>query len=194
MWQNFGFFGNLNEFLTERINAVISEKQKHSLQILREYAQFRAKVEENVIENLVDWRAYFETVDYLGFPSETDIKLASLLSDSDIMTFTVILNHALKGYIDNYMENSENCQILYGYYQLLKEETQRRPSLGFYPKEDGFKDYLSTRAWRHEENRKLEDARLKGNYCIFCGSENVRSYNKQEWKCYDCGKRFRKHA
>jgi len=35
--------------------------------------------------------------------------------------------------------------------------------------------------------------RITGEKCTFCGSSNVRSYNKQEWKCYDCKKRFRKH-
>jgi hypothetical protein len=193
MYLYYGFFGCLGEFLNERVNALISDKQKDNLDLLSEYAEFRAKTEENVIRNLVNWRAFFETCDFMAYPSDSDVKMACLLSDSDVMTFTVILNLALRSYIDNYEENSEKCQLLYGFYRILKEETQRRPSLSFYQQEDGFKDFLVTRIWRHEEQRKLEDARLSGSMCIFCGSENVRSYNKQEWKCKDCGKRFRKH-
>jgi hypothetical protein len=192
MYLHYGFFGDLNEYLNERVNALISDKQKGNLQILREYAVHRATVEQNVILNLVDWRSYFETAN-LDNPKEIDVKLVALMSDSDVLTFTVVLNRALKQCIDSYEENSEHCQILYSYYKILKVETANRPSLAFYPSEDGFKDCLETRIWRHKEERKLSEARELGNYCVHCGSNNVRSYNKQEWKCYDCGKRFRKH-
>jgi len=44
-----------------------------------------------------------------------------------------------------------------------------------------------------EQENLLEKARVTGSICPHCGSENVRSYGKAEWKCYTCGKRFRKH-
>jgi hypothetical protein len=197
MWlSNDSFFSQLNDYLMERVNAIISEKQKGNLSNQREYFQYRAKIEQSVIQNLVEWRSYFETCGYLAFPTQEDklvLADSNNVSDSDIMTFNVILGFALRKYIDNYMENSENCQKLYSYYKLLKEETGKRETLAFYPHEDGFVDYLENRIWRHEEQRKAESARQLGNYCIHCGSENVASYNKKEWKCKSCGKRFRKH-
>jgi len=51
-----------------------------------------------------------------------------------------------------------------------------------FPKEDRLK----------MKNQKMENARKYG-ICIRCVSENVKSYGAEEWKCQECGKRFRKH-
>ena len=193
---NIGFFGNLNEYLIERVNALISDKQKLSLMNPREYFAHRALMEQNVIQNVVHWQNYFETCGYLTYPTVQDrdvIADCNNVSDSDLMTFTVILNHALKGYIDSYAENTANCFMLHEFYKLLKEETAKRPSLSFYPSGDGFTDYLESRIERHEQERKLEDARHSGLICIYCGSTNVKSYDSQKWHCKDCKRFFRKH-
>src|SRR3990170_4703635 len=116
------FFDSLKYFLTEQICANISGKQKLELQNVKQYFIHCATIEQNLIQNLVDWRSFFETCDFLTYPSQVDIGGIQNLSDSDIMTYITILNHALKNYIDNFQEQTPNCLKLHMYYKLLKNE------------------------------------------------------------------------
>jgi ribosomal protein S27AE len=196
MYLHYGFFGDLNEYLNERVNALISDKQKGNLQILREYAVHRATVEQNVIMNLVDWRSHFETCCYLTYPTQQDkdvITDTNNVSDSDLMTFVVCINSALKQYVDSYEENKPNCLTLYEFYKLLKNEIENRPSMSFYTaKGDGFQDYLEARCWRHEQNRRLGQARELGNICPNCKSTTDIKSNGNMWHCSNCGYNWRK--
>jgi hypothetical protein len=197
MWQNLGFFGKLNEFLIQQVNAQISAKTKENLTHLRDYSAHRTKVKEQVILNLVNWQFYFETCDYLSYPTKEDTETvmdSNNISDSDIMTFTVVLNHALKQYIDNFQEQEPNCLMLYEYYKLLKTETSRRPSLNFYPSSDGFADCLESRAERLETVKQLETARELGNICPNCQSTTEVRSNGNMWKCLSCGFNWRKRT
>lgn len=42
------------------------------------------------------------------------------------------------------------------------------------------------------KNRRIEEARKTGSFCIHCGSNQVRNYSKSEWQCKKCKRRFRK--
>jgi len=195
MWQNIGFFGKLNEYLIQQVNAQISAKQKETLKNLKRYSAHRTTVEQNVILNLVSWELYFDSCDYLTYPTEQDRAVVSdsnNMNDSDIMTFTVILNHALKQYIDGNQEQEPNCLMLYEFYKLLKTETSRRPSLSFYPSGDGFADCLESRTERLKTVKQLETARELGNICPNCQSTTDIKSNGNMWKCLSCGYNWRK--
>lgn len=184
------FFEQLNEFLIRQVNMKISQKQKQQLQNPNEYFSFRSNLEENTVLS-TNWRLNFDNHP-IELPTQKDVEIAKTLSDDDLMRNIVILNHALASYIDHFEEGKPKTQILHAHYRLLKNEVAHRPSLDFFPSEDGYQEYLSERVDRLATAKQLEMARQLGNICIFCGSKNVRSYNSEKWKCHDCGKQFRK--
>jgi len=184
------FFEDLNEFLIRQVNNKISQKQKAELQNLSEYASFRANLEENLVLS-TNWRLIFD-VQPIELPTQKDAETVKTLSDDDLMRNIVILNHALASHIDHFEEGKPKTQILHAYYRLLKNEIAHR-NLDFYTAiGDGYQEYLEDRTDRLATAKELESARQTGSVCIFCGSKNVRSYNSEKWKCYDCGKQFRK--
>jgi hypothetical protein len=193
MWQFVGFFGKLGLYLIERANAQISWKMRLEYDKLDAYAEKRSEIETEIITSHVDWFHYFETCGFLAFPTEEDIEFTETLSNDDILTMLLVIINGLKGYIDRFEEDSPNCQKLYGFYKLLKEEIAQRPNLSYMPHGDGFKDYLSSREERRKIRDKKQSARIKGNICIFCESTNIRS-NGNMWKCLSCGKSFRKQS
>jgi hypothetical protein len=184
------FFEELNLFLIRAVNQKISQKQKLQLQNLTEYSSFRVNLEENIVLS-TNWRSVLDNQP-LELPTQEDIERIKTLSNDDLMRDIVILNHALSDCIDNFEESKPKTQIIHAYYRLLKQEVAHRPSLDFYPKEDGYQEYLEDRTDRLATSQQLERARETGEVCIFCGSTNVRSYNSEKWKCYTCGKQFRK--
>jgi hypothetical protein len=83
-------------------------------------------------------------------------------------------------------EKESLCDYVRAVYSDTKQELENR--FADYPRGDGFEDYLSVRTQREGK----EDARKSGEYCINCGSKNVRS-NGTMWSCDDCKRHFRKH-
>lgn len=193
MWQNEGFFGDLNLYLIQQNETKISDKQKDGLQTKEELSYFWTHQRDNIILSGVTWRNYFGNLAYLDYPTELDVKVlhdSNNVSDFDLRTFAVCLGLALRSYVDNYQENHKTAKIIKAYYELVKNEMEFRSME--YPK-NAYEDYLGSRMERHEQERKLEDARKLGNICINCGSTNVKSYDSQKWRCVDCGRFFRKH-
>jgi hypothetical protein len=191
MWQFKGFFGEIGLYLMGQVNRKFSDKMKLENDTERAYFAKRAEIEDLIIQKEVNWQSYFETMDFLDFPTQEDIDFIKTLSNQDLLTMLHVMILGLKGYVDSYEEKSENCEILHEYYLLLKMEIKLRPNLSFMPKSDAFQDYLESRTERKEQSDKLKEARIKGNLCIFCESENVRS-NGNMWHCLDCDKNFRK--
>jgi hypothetical protein len=193
MWQFKGFFGKIGLYLLQRMNAQISSKMKLQYNTIDLYAQKRNEIETKVIMKDVDWFHYFERdCDYLDYPSQEDREFIKTLYGNDLDSMILIMIEALKGYVDNFEEENPKCKMLHKHYLLLKKEMKLRPNMP-YLEGDGFIQYLQDRKKRRETQKKLENARIKGNICIFCEGSNLRS-NGNNWYCLDCGKYFRKKA
>jgi len=191
MWQFIGFFGEIALYLLGQVNAKISDKMKLEYPTLHAYAHKRCEIETDLIKNGINWHSFFETCEFMRKPTKEDKDFIKTLSNQDLLDMLIIMNLALRGYVDSYEEKSENCQILHEFYLLLKEEIALRPNLSFMPLGDGFVDYLESREDRKKLRDKKQNARKKGNLCIFCEGSNLRS-NGNNWQCLDCGKYFRK--
>lgn len=182
------FWQLLTDFLLKANRNITMKAREQRLSKVEDYLRVLEAVQQDMILNTT-YISFFDSMPF-DFPSLEDVHEVKTLENSDILQFIVILNHALSQYIDTEKENLEPCQKLYAYYKLLKKEAiNRNPN---YPKEDGFLDYLNSRNERLEQKAKLEKARVEGNICIHCGSENVKSYGNM-WKCFDCKRKFRKH-
>lgn len=171
----------LSEFLEKRTNQEISPKMKLSLEgDNRAYFLKRAEIEERILKE-TNWLAYF--LDNVQDPELEDPKT---LDDSDLLTIHQVFIEILKKSIDAHQENEPMCTKVLALYRKSKTELETR--FADYPREDGFEDYLEARTQR--EGRS--DARKTGEFCIFCGSEKIRS-NGDKWQCRNCKKLFRKH-
>ncbi len=191
MWQFIGFFGELGLYLLGLVNAKFSDKMKLEYPTQSAYFQKRAEIEKELILNGVNWYSYFENCEFLKEPTREDAEFVKTLSNGDLLDMLVVVGKGLRGFVDAYEEEDVHCEMLHDFYLLLKREIKLRPNLNYIPTGDGFLDYLESREARKEiENKKL-NARIKGNLCIFCESENVRS-NGNMWKCLDCNRQFRK--
>jgi hypothetical protein len=185
-----GFFGEIAEYLCGLTNSKISDKMKLEYPTERAYFKKRAEIEKELILRGINWQNTFESMD-LRFPTEEDKAVVKTLSNQELMDFTVIMNLALRGFVDSFEEENEKCKILHEFYLLLKSEIALRPNLSFFPLGDGFEDYLSSREDRTKLENKKENARLTGEMCIHCESRNVRS-NGNMFTCIDCHRSFRK--
>jgi hypothetical protein len=185
-----GFFGEIAEYLCGLTNSKISDKMKLEYPTERAYFKKRAEIENELILRGINWQNTFESMD-LRFPTEEDKAVVKTLSNQELMDFTIIMNLALRGYVDSFEEENEKCKILHEFYLLLKFEIELRPNLSFFPKGDGFLDYLESRDSRNKLRDKKLNARIEGTMCLFCEGTNIRS-NGNMWHCLDCGKNFRK--
>lgn len=170
----------LSRFLEKRVNQELSPKMKLSLESNNlQYFQKREEIEAHILET-TNWFTYF--LDNIREPEFED---PSTLDDSDLLTFHKVLIEALKRAIDSHNESDPTCTYILSVYYKTKAELEKR--FADYPKGNGFLDYLETRTQREGKS----EARKTGAFCIFCGSENVRS-NGDKWQCGDCEKQFRK--
>ena len=174
------FFENLSDFLMYSVNQRISDKQKEKLPLEKLYFAHRAKTEETVILGTY-WSSFFDECTWLNEPVEDP----KTLTDSDLVTFQLVIIQALKSYIDLNREQEPNVQRLHEIYLKLKSELETRKLHD--PSRDGFQAYIEART----ERDQFDTARQLGNICIHCGSKNVTS-NGSMWSCGDCGKSFRK--
>jgi hypothetical protein len=170
----------LSNFLEKRVNQELSAKMRLSLESATlEYFKKREEIEERVILT-TNWLAYFvENI------HEPEFEEPSTLDDSDLLTAHKVLIEALKRFIDSHQESDPTCTYILTVYRKFKTELEKR--FPDYPKGDGFLDYLEARTEREGKS----DARRTGEFCIHCGSKNVRS-NGDKWQCDDCKKQFRK--
>lgn len=83
-------------------------------------------------------------------------------------------------------ESEPICAFVLAIYEHTRKELENR--FENYPQGNGFLDYLGACTQREGK----EDARKNSEYCINCGSKNVRS-NGTMWSCDDCERHFRKY-
>jgi hypothetical protein len=114
---------------------------------------------------------------------------APALDDFDLSIVQLILIQTFKEFIDSNQENDLACVKLRELYNAVYAEQSKRHPNDYPSGHDNFESYLARRGEREE----IASSRVTGLRCIHCGSTNVRSYNKDEWKRRDCGRRFRKH-
>ena len=172
----------LSEFLEKRVNQELSAKMKMFYESnTLEYFKKRMEIEEHIL-NSTDWLLYF--IDHV---QDSELEDPSTLDESDLLTVHKVFIEVLKKAIDSHQENEPMCTKVLTLYRKSKTELEHR--FADYPREDSFEDYLSTRELREG---KFE-ARKTGEFCINCGSTEVRS-NGSQWKCDTCGKQFRKRV
>jgi len=126
-------------------------------------------------------------------PLPEDYETLKHLGNYSLSNIHEVLCRSLKQLSDNNQEYEETANILHEYYKLTKAEINNRESMPTLPAKDAFLDYIANKKEHSRLRNLLKRARKSGTICIHCHSENVKSYNKNEWKCHDCGKRFRKH-
>lgn len=148
------------------------------------YFKLREEIESKVISE-TNWSSYFSEHVTLDMQFEDP----KTLCDSDLLTFHQISLETLKRFIDSRLEKEPLGFSLCVYVRAIYSDTKAELETRFadYPKGDGFADYLSAR----EQREGKETARKTGEYCIHCGSKNVRS-NGDKWQCDDCKRQTRK--
>jgi hypothetical protein len=193
-------FCNLKDHLMASVNGKISFKLKENrFSHAKDYFALRRDMEEKVILE-TNWSSSFDECIWLNEPLEDP----KTLSDSDLVTFQLVIIQALKGYIDNHREQDPNAQRLHQIYLSLKSELVNRnlDDSG----SDGFQSYLSRREKQEQENNRLEEssrteqeekniqleeARVSGSICPYCQSVNVKK-NGNSFQCKNCGRYWRK--
>jgi hypothetical protein len=108
--------------------------------------------------------------------------------DIDVMnqkTLMLSVISASKSYVNNGLENDPKAQALHGVYLRLKSSLCLE--IPDYPKEDAYLSYCEEKGLRAE----IENSRVTGSICIFCGSRSIKS-NGNLWQCRDCKRSFRK--
>ncbi|MFC1488193.1 hypothetical protein ACFLRN_10970, partial [Thermoproteota archaeon] len=148
-------------------------------------------VEEVIKTN--SWFKFWENCEWLESPTQEDIQYIPFLSDCKLSNAYGIILHSLKKLSENDLETTREAKILHKFYLLLKSAINSRPTMFRAPEVDAFLDYSKNKKEYREQKNREERARKTGEMCVFCGSEKVRSYNRIEWKCYQCNKRFRKN-
>jgi len=185
-----GFYKNLKETLSLMVSDRIPHQSKRNLDA-DAYFSRRNKIEKEIVTE-TDWSNFWQNCKWLKQPSEQDVKILLNLNTEDLTKFHVLIFKSLVDMAKQDLEDSEPCKILHEFYKFSAQEMCDRGILKN-PEKDAFYEYCQNKQTHIEQENLMEDARATGKICIHCGSQNVRSYNKQEWKCYDCGKRFRKH-
>ena len=183
-----GFFESLERELMIMTNSNIFSKPEN----VQAYFLKRQNVRNDLILDS-NWVQFFQTCGFLENPKNEDIKALEVLDSGLLADYHILVCQALKRFIENELENSTEALILHQYYNLIKIEINSRIEMPKLPEKDAFLDYVRNKQQYREQENLLEKARVTGSICPHCGSENVRSYGKAEWKCYTCGKRFRKH-
>jgi len=182
------FFKELRDVLTLMVNARSPMKE------LSTSAYFnKREVIRNEIIKETDWVRFWQRCEWLKTPTQDDYETLSNLLDEEIADYHILICQSSTQLVDVDLEKSSEAQILREFYLLLKNEIASRPDMPKLPQKDAFLDYVQNKEEYVAEQTKMVDARRTGSMCLHCESTNVRSYNKAEWKCYNCGKRFRKH-
>lgn len=163
---------DLKDYLRKRVNERLSDKTKQKHQHPEDYMKLRNEIEDRVI---------FET-DFYNLFEQSDIENMCPIDEKTLM---LVVIQALKQYADN--EDTENPKCVYLHNLYLKLKTSLCAEIPF-EDSDGFTDYLNLRAQREE----IEDSRITGSICRFCGSHDIGS-NGALWICRTCGRQFRKH-
>lgn len=186
-----GFFVNLKSELENLASNQISMKSRDWLTSNR-YLNLLAKKIDETIENY-DWVEFWLRYKGLHMPLDEDLETLKHLGNYQLANIHEVLCYSLKQQSDNDLEYEETAQILHEYYKLTKNEINSRESMPQLPPKDAFLDYIAHKKEHGRLRNLLKGARKSGEICVHCHSRNVISYNKLEWQCKDCKRRFRKH-
>ena len=185
------FIKEVSGVLSELAQSKINQKSKEYYNAKRYFSKLEDAIEDVIKNNT--WFKFWENCEWLEFPTQEDIQYIPFLSDFKLSNVYGIIIYSLKQLSENDQEDTEQANILHEYYLLLKNEINSRHTMFRLPQVDAFLDYSKSKKEYREQKNREEGARKTGEMCVFCGSENVRSYNRIEWKCYSCNKRFRKN-
>ena len=185
------FFKEVSGILSELAQSKISQKSKEYYNAKRYFSKLEDAIEDVIKNNT--WFKFWENCEWLEFPTQEDREYLAYVGDYKLANIYGVILHSLKQLSENDQEKSRESQILHKFYLLLKGAINSRPTMFRLPQVDAFLDYNKNKKEYREQKNREEGARKTGEMCVFCGSENVRSYNRIEWKCYSCNKRFRKH-
>lgn len=164
-----------------RANTRISQKAKERFANPRAYFLMRQREEEKVILSGFGY-AFFEESDLADIQDmQINSKIPYPFCEKTLM---MVLIESLKSYVDAGKEDDPRSIVLHEKYLQLKTKVSAEIP---FEEGDGFADYVDSKTERQE----FEEARETGKICIRCGSNDVHSKGA-EWRCFDCGKRFRK--
>lgn len=185
-----GFFQKLDIKIDGLASNNISPRVREWFKSDRYFKRLQDKTDE-VLEK-TNWVSFWQRQDWLKAPSNEDHETLPYMNDEALANIWICLCQSLKQLIANDFEESETALNLNKYFKLLRDEINNRPSMFKIPDKDYFAIDVANKTKNQKKAKEIENARKTGALCIRCHSRKIISYNKQEWKCKSCGKRFRK--
>jgi hypothetical protein len=183
------FFENLKTEIGNMVNYRIPMRAREGL---TEDAYFskRVRIETEIVKE-EDFVSFWINCKWLTQPTIEDTDILRKLETEDLEEYHIVIFRSLMDMAKRDLEDTEQSKTLHEYYKLTRKELESRGT--FLLKGDAYEEFIANKEQKVREENLLEEARRTGEICPHCQSNNVRSYGKQEWKCYACGKRFRKH-
>ena len=183
------FFNDLKNTVDRLGNQRIPFRAREGLNSEQYFLKW-AKTETKIVKE-TDWASFFQVCTFLTYPTPQDTQQIKIIDTEDLKEFHIIIFKGLLGFASMDLQDSTECKMLHAHYKLTRSELEHRKVFQLHG--DAFEFAVQNKAEIEKETETMEYARKTGDFCPYCDSKNVRSYNKLEWKCYDCGKRFRKH-
>lgn len=182
------FFERLDTEIKNRVN----DKLPRSYSETKVFHFKRLGVLERKVVTEDNFTSFFLNASWLHKPNSDDKRYIQQTDSESLTKFhLVILFRGLVDLAKNGFENSASCRILHEYYKLTHAECLKRGILQ--NPNDAYLEFLTNKQAYKSKAEKEEESRKTGKSCFHCGSHNVKSHNKIEWKCHNCKKRFRKH-
>lgn len=187
-WTPHGFFKNIETEISKLVTVRIPMQAKYKLTDLA-YFNKRRKLQEEIVKT-TDWTSFWVACDWLDYPTEQDKKDVHNLDAEDLTEFHIIIFKSLIDLAKQNQQDSEACKKLHQYYKLTRAEMEARSI--FKEHGDAFLEFLGDKQQHVSEEERMEEARISGDFCPYCDSTNVGSYNREQFYCRDCKKRWRK--
>jgi hypothetical protein len=194
-----GFFKELDKQISREVLQRIPLSSKLRLNVKGYFNRLNSET-QTVLEGK-GWAHFWLDCKWLKKPSSDDsVELSETFQgmnsflDCSLSECFIVVANSLKQLIDSNLEDEQVTKWLWEYYKLAKSEINTRLSMPHFREGiNEFEDYIQTKSQHVNKIHLMEHARKHGDICPYCENKNVRSYNTSEWKCYECGKRFRKH-
>lgn len=183
------FFERLENEVSNRVHDKIPMSSGYRTSIDRCFAK-RALVTTQIVKES-DFTNFWLSASWLEKPSKDDEETVKKLDVESLTKYYLLIFRSLIGLARSGYENTSQCRKLHAFLRLTKKAMLKHGVLKV--KGDAFEEFLQHKQAYKSQKERLEESRKSGKKCFHCESTNVRSYNKAEWKCYSCGKRFRKH-
>jgi len=184
------FFDELNIQIIRLGSDKISMRMREWYNPDRYFEKLAEKIDE-AIKN-ANFLGFWARFGELYKPQPEDLKALKTINSYYLSNIHMVLCRSLQQLVLNDMEHEETAQILHEYYLLTQQEINNRPDMPTLTNKDEFLEEIANKEQNQELRELLKNARRTGKICVFCHSREVKSYNKDEWKCHTCGKRFRK--